>query len=144
MEDGIRVFNKMAYQIAVSWTAMIFKYVEFGEGQNTSDLVLTKFATGRCPAKPCHFWVVLNASTQCHLKMAGVLLKRSFRVVVTQMSLLGIALLSCMQNVRAWKVFSKMAFHDLISWKCPAWGIVACMDMVRKLLSIFNQCVKKV
>jgi pentatricopeptide repeat protein len=50
----------------------------------------------------------------------------------------------CESMEDAWKVFNKMAFHDVISWKCPAWGILACMDMVRKLLSICNQCVKKV
>jgi hypothetical protein len=32
MEDARRVFNKMAIQDMVSWTAMIFGHVKYGQG----------------------------------------------------------------------------------------------------------------
>jgi hypothetical protein len=33
MEDARRVFNKMAIRDMVSWTAMIFGHVKYGQGQ---------------------------------------------------------------------------------------------------------------
>jgi hypothetical protein len=39
MEDARRVFNKMAIQDMVSWTAMIFGHVKYGQGQQAAELI---------------------------------------------------------------------------------------------------------
>jgi hypothetical protein len=39
MEDARRVFNKMAIWDMVSWTAMIFGHVKYGQGQQAVELI---------------------------------------------------------------------------------------------------------
>jgi hypothetical protein len=39
MEDARRVFKKMAIRDMVSWTAMIFGHVKYGQGQQAVELI---------------------------------------------------------------------------------------------------------
>ncbi len=69
----------------------------------------------RCVTKPCLFLGVFNAcANMWHSRRAGMLMSKSFKVVVSQMSLWGIALWTCLPNVGALRMLGEC----LTIWPC--------------------------
>ncbi len=74
-------------------------------------------------------------------------MSRSFKAVSCLMSLWGIAWLTCMQNVEAWRILGNCSSRcHLKMWSLgpPYLEDVPCTGMVRKLSNILNGFVKKV
>ncbi len=112
----------------------------WGRGQGIATIPTN--ATGRCAAKHCYFLGV----AECMCQYSGTwrcqsYTSRSFKAGVIQMYLLGIALLTCVQNVGAWRMHIECyARHAHMMWFL---GLL-CLGMLRKLLHILNRRVKKV
>jgi pentatricopeptide repeat protein len=79
MEDAWSVLNKMPSRNVVTWTVMIFRHVECGQGQKALGLFQEMKQEG----------VDANSVTSVYLplKRAGVFIRKSFKVVWSWMSL---------------------------------------------------------
>jgi pentatricopeptide repeat protein len=139
MEDAWSVLNKMPSRNVVTWTVMIFRHVECGQGQKALGLFQEMKQEG----------VDANSVTSVYLplKRAGVFIRKSFKVVWSWMSLWGAVWWTCMQSVGAWTMVGECSIRchfELWYLGVPYLEDVPCMGMVRKLVNILNRCVKKV
>jgi pentatricopeptide repeat protein len=95
-----------------SWNRRLSKYVKAGKYQRVMMLYQQMQHEG-LRLSTFTFVPVLHVPIYEHLKMAGVFINRSFKVLVSLMCLWQLALLTCIPNVRAWRK------HGKCSTRCP-------------------------
>ncbi len=137
------MFNKLPPQGAVTWNVMIFGLVKCGQRQKQCGTIPTN-ATGRCAASPCYFWggCPMCVPALLHFKRAGLLTSRLLKVGRIQISLSGVALLTCMPSVGAWRRLGECSTSchlEILSLGMPCFKDMPRMGVVRKLLKHFDQ-----
>ncbi len=128
IEDALSVFNKMPFHDVVSWNAMIFGYVQFGQGQKALELFQQMQGEGVRP-NSVTFVGVLNA-------YASVVALEEGRCVHQQIVecgwdsdvFVGSSLVDmyakCGSIEDASRVFKKLPSRDVVTWTAMILGHV--------------------
>jgi pentatricopeptide repeat protein len=130
MEDAWKVFTKMPSPDAVSWNAIIFAHVKCGQGHKALDLFTQMHQEGVEP-NFLTFVGVLNACASLFALEEGrcahkQIIQSGFESNVFVCSGLVDMYAKCGSMEDAWRVFTKMPSHDVVSWTAMIFGCVKC------------------
>jgi pentatricopeptide repeat protein len=130
MEDAWKVFTKMPSPDAVSWNAIIFAHVKCGQGQKALDLFTQMHHEGVEP-NSLTFVGVLNACASLFALEEGrcahkQIIQSGFESNVFVCSGLVDMYAKCGSMEDAWRVFTKMPSHDMVTWTAIIFGYVKC------------------
>jgi len=142
IEDARRVFNRMVSRNAISWNALILGYVKCGQGHKALEL----FKQMQCEGlQPDHvtFVGVLNACASVVALEEGRCIHEQIiqwdceADVKVSNSLIDMYA-KCGSIEDAWRVFTKMVTHNVISWNAIILGYLKC-GQGTKALELYQQ-----
>jgi pentatricopeptide repeat protein len=142
MEDAWAVFNKMPSRDVVSWTAMIFGHVKYGQGLKALELFRQMQQEGVQP-NTVTFMGVLNACASLVALEEGrcaheQIIQSGCESDVSVGSSLIDMYAKCGSMDDACRVFDKMVSRDVVSWTVMMLGHVKC-GQGQKALGLFRQ-----
>jgi pentatricopeptide repeat protein len=142
MEDAWGVFNKMPSRDVVSWTAMIFGHVKYGQGLKALELFRQMQQEGVQP-NTVTFMGVLNACASLVALEEGrcaheQIIQSGCESDVSVGSSLIDMYAKCGSMDDACRVFDKMVSRDVVSWTVMMLGHVKC-GQGQKALGLFRQ-----
>jgi len=142
IEDARRVFNRMVSRNAISWNALILGYVKCGQGHKALEL----FKQMQCEGlQPDHvtFVGILNACASVVALEEGRCIHEQIiqwdceADVKVSNSLIDMYA-KCGSIEDAWRVFTKMVTHNVISWNAIILGYLKC-GQGTKALELYQQ-----
>jgi pentatricopeptide repeat protein len=127
MNDASRVFNQMPSRDVVSWNVMILGHVKCGQSQKVLELFRRMQCEGVPPSYFTFMWVlnacgnvvVLDEGRWAHTQILDAGCEDNMFVASSLVNMYA----KCRSMDDAWRVFNKMASHDVGSWNALLQGV---------------------
>jgi pentatricopeptide repeat protein len=142
IEDARRVFNRMVSRNAISWNALILGYVKCGQGRKALELFKQMQCEGLQPDRvtfvgilnACASVVALEEGRCVHEQIIQWDCEADVKVSNSLIDMYS----KCGSIEDAWRVFTKMVTHDVISWSAIILGYLKC-GQGTKALELYQQ-----
>jgi pentatricopeptide repeat protein len=127
MNDASRVFNQMPSRDVVSWNVMILGHVKCGQSQKALELFRQMQCEGVPPSYVTFMWVLnacgnvvaLDEGRWAHTQILDVGCEDNMFVASSLVNVYA----KCRSMDNEWRVFNKMASHDVVSWNALLQGV---------------------